>query len=180
MSMDGLHDFHFVMDRKMKNKLTSLDYFKGCKSVSGMIVNILKVLTPAIGKEHKWGKQRFSRYRAVCDDSEEIREHVHVYFPGEMYRELKLLHQDLNFYSIAQLLREVIDFFLGLVDMYRDEVFQELEKSFAHWRSEDEQTRQTPREFLLQLWKLIQFLPGKNRLVTVYNNKFTPFWILRI
>ncbi|MBN2441425.1 MAG: hypothetical protein JXJ04_08760, partial [Spirochaetales bacterium] len=106
--------------------------------------------------------------------------HVHVYVPDELYRELKLLHQDLNFYSIAQLVRELLDFFLGLVDVYKNKVFIELKKIFARWKAEDEETRLTPRESIRQLLKLIRFLPGKNRLITIYDNNYSPFWILRI
>ena len=180
MSLSNVHDFHFVIDREMKKKLNSLVLFQKSKSLSGIMVKILQLLTPVIGKEHKWGKQRFSRYQAVCDNPEEIREHVHMYVPDELYRELKLLHQDLNFYSIAQLVRGLVNFFLGLVEVYKNEVFLELEKSFARWRSEDEETRLTSREFMRQLWKIIRFLPGKNRLVTVYNDEYSPFWVLRI
>ncbi|MBN2440620.1 MAG: hypothetical protein JXJ04_04725 [Spirochaetales bacterium] len=180
MSQSSVHDFHFIIDREMKKKINSLDLFKKSKSLSGIMVRILQLLTPLIGKEHKWGKQRFSRYRAVCDNPEEVREAVHVYMPDELYRELKLLHQDLNFYSIAQLLRGLVTFFFGLVEIYKDEVFQELEKTFARWRSEDSETRLTSRKFIRQLWKIIRFLPGKNRLVTVYNNEYSPFWVLRI
>ena len=103
-----------------------------------------------------------------------------MYVPDELYRELKLLHQDLNFFSIAQLVREFFDFFLGLVDVYKDDVFQELEILFSRWRSEGKQTRQTSRKFLRHLWLIIQNLPGKNRLVTVYNKEYSPFWIFRI
>ena len=177
---DSVHDFHFVLDRRMKERLKGLNVFDGFMSVSGMIVKILKVLTPVIGKEHKWGEQRMSRYKAVCDDPEVIRDHMHVYVPGEMYRELKLLHQDLNFFSIAQLVRELISFFLGLVDVYKNEVFQELNKLFSHWKSESQQTRLTSRKFIRQLWKIIRFLPNKKRLVTVYNSNFSPFWIQRL
>ncbi|MBN2442362.1 MAG: hypothetical protein JXJ04_13490 [Spirochaetales bacterium] len=179
MPINCVHDFHFIMDGGMKNKLKSLDFFENQRSLSRIIVQILNFLTPVIRREHKWGKQRLSKYMPVCNDPDEIREHVHAYVPGELYRELKLLHQDLNFYSIGQLVRGFIDLFLGFVDVYNDDVFQELENIFARWRSEDEQTRQTPREFLRQLWRIIQNLPEKNRLITVYDYNFSPFWIFR-
>ncbi|MBN2444922.1 MAG: hypothetical protein JXJ04_26440 [Spirochaetales bacterium] len=180
MSGDKAHEFHFVINRGMKERLQGLDFFKGCKSVSGVIVKILRVLTPVLGKEHKWGEQRMSRYKAVCDNSEEIRDHVHVYVPGELYRELKLLHHGLNFYSIAQFVRELVEFFLGLVEVYKNDVLKELEKIFARWKCEEEQNRLTSRKFIRQLWKIIRFLPGKNRLITVYNDLYSPFWVLRI
>ncbi|MCW8966699.1 MAG: hypothetical protein OQK82_08465 [Candidatus Pacearchaeota archaeon] len=180
MSQSCVHDFHFVLNRGMREKLKNLNFSNKSNSISGMIVVILKKLIPVIRKEHKWGEQRMSRYMAVCDDPEEIREHTHIYVPDELYRELKLLHQDLNFYSIAQLLRWLFDLFLSFVDVYKDDVFKELEIIFARWRSEDSGARLTSRKFMRQLWKIIRFLPGKNRLVTVHNNDFSPFWILRI
>ncbi|MBN2442448.1 MAG: hypothetical protein JXJ04_13925 [Spirochaetales bacterium] len=180
MALSSIHDFHFVLNQGMKNKLQCLNIFEECKSISGIIVKILKLLTPVIAKEHKWGKQRMSKYMAVCKDPNEIREHFHVYVPDELYRELKLLHQDLNFYSIAMVVRMLLNFFLGLVDVYKNEVIHELEKLYARWRSEDVNVRLTLHEFLRQLLKIIRHLPGKNRLVTVYNNEYSPFWILRI
>ncbi|MBN2444115.1 MAG: hypothetical protein JXJ04_22315 [Spirochaetales bacterium] len=180
MEIKCVHDFHFVMDKKMKTRLKRMEFHFKRKSFSGIVVKIIEVLFPVIRKEHKWGEQRMSRYKAVCDDPGEVREDIHVYFPGEVYRKLKLLHQDLNFYSIAQLLRELVEFFLGLVDVYGREVFRVLDRNFAGWRSEEEDTRLTSRKAIRQLFKIIRFLPGKERLITVYDNNFSPFWILRI
>ncbi|MBN2442786.1 MAG: hypothetical protein JXJ04_15625 [Spirochaetales bacterium] len=180
MTAKCIHDFHFIMDSGLKDKLQSINWLKKPVSLSGIMVMILELLIPVIRKEQKWGRQRLSKYMAVCDDPEKKREHVHAYLPEELYRELKLLHQDLNFYSIAQMARGFLIFFLDLADMYKDNVIQELNKIFSRWKSEDHQTRLTPREFLRQLWKIIQFLPGSNRLVTIYDNQFSPFWILRI
>ncbi|MBN2443387.1 MAG: hypothetical protein JXJ04_18645 [Spirochaetales bacterium] len=180
MIKTNIHDFHMVINRKMKEKLKKLNLPHKSRSVSHQIVKILQFLIPVIGKEQKWGKQRLSKYMAVCNDPEEIREHTHLYMPGELYRELKLLHQDLNFYSIAQLIREFLRFFLGLVDMYKNDVFKELEKIFTRWKTEDDRNQLTSRKFIRQLWKIIRFLPGKNRLVTVYNINYSPFWIFRI
>ncbi|MBN2440779.1 MAG: hypothetical protein JXJ04_05520 [Spirochaetales bacterium] len=182
MSINFIHDFHFILAKGMKEKLQNLRIFDTSKSLSGVMVKILKILTPAFGKEHKWGKQRMSKYLAVSEDPGEIREHVHAYIPDKLYRELKLLHQDLNFYSIAQLMRGFFSFFLVLVDAFKDvdEVIKELEKIFTRWKSEDEQTRLTSRKFMRQLWKIIRFLPGKNRLVTIYDENYSPFWVQRI
>ena len=114
MNRPHVHVFHFVIDRVMKNKLKNLDIFKGSGNLSGIIVRIFSLLAPLIKKEHKWGEQRVSRYLPVCDDPDEIREHVQVYIPGKLYRELKLLHADLNCFSIAQLARGFLRFFLDL------------------------------------------------------------------
>jgi hypothetical protein len=180
MTEKCVHDFHLVIDRRMKEKLKGLDSFMKLKSLSGIMVKILQLLTPTFKKAHKWGKQQLSRYKFVCNDKEEIRDHVHMYIPGELYRELKLLHQDLNFYSIAQLVRSFLRFFIGVAGVYGDGIFEELEKLFSRWKKEDEEVRLTPGEFMLQLWKVIQHIPGKSRLITVYDNQFAPFWVFRV
>jgi len=180
MQGDCIHDFHFVVERRMKERLKNLDVFQDCKGVSGVIVRVLKLLAPVVRREHKWGEQRMCRYREVCDDPEAVREHMHVYLPGGVYRELKLLHQDLNVYSIAQLLRGFIDLFLGFVEVYKDNVILELEKLFDSWLEVEKQVRLTPRKIMRQLLMIIQHLPGKSRPINIYDKHFSPFWVLRI
>ena len=177
MNRPYVHVFHFVMDREMKKNLKNLDIFKKSGSLSGVIVKIFSLLAPLIKKEHKWGKQRVSRYLPVCDDPDEIREHVQVYFPGEVYRQLKLIHQDLNVYSIAQLLREFLRFFLALVKEYGNNIFHELKGLFAQWQEEDGKVRLTPRQIVRQLLQIMQHFSGKNSLISIYDRQFSPFWI---
>ncbi|MCW8966823.1 MAG: hypothetical protein OQK82_09100 [Candidatus Pacearchaeota archaeon] len=178
MSMSHLHEFHFVLERTMKENLMLLELYKKTRSFSGVIVQILSLLSPVLKKKHIWGKQRKSRYLNISPYSDEIREHVHVYFPGEVYRELKLLHQDLNYYSIAQLVREFLRLFLFLVKKFGSRVFRGLKNLYKHW--EDEQIRLTPQKFVRQLWKILQHSSGKNRLLTIYNQEFSPFWVFRL
>ena len=177
MYRPSVHVFHFILDREMKKKLKNLCIFKKSGSLSRVIVKIFSLLAPLIKKEHKWGEQRVSRYLPVCDDPDEIREHVHVYFPGEVYRQLKLIHQDLNVYSIAQLVRGFLSFFLALVNEYGNNVFQELKRLFTQWKDEDGKTRLTPRQIVRQLLQIIQHFSGKNRLINIYDRQFSPSWI---
>ena len=123
MDKQYIHVFHFIMDRGMKKELKKLDMYEKEGSLYGVIMRIFSILTTIIKKEHKWGEQRVSRYLPVCDDPDEIREHVQVYFPEKVYRQLKLMHQDLNVYSIAQLLRRFLILFLNLVKEYGKNVF---------------------------------------------------------
>jgi hypothetical protein len=180
MAVVQAHIFHFIVDSEMKTQLKNTGLFCDSVSLSGRIVSILDMLMPVIGNEHKWGEQRMSRYMNVCDDPDEVREHVHVYFPPGLYRKLKLLHQDLNAYSIAQLLRGFLRFFLGLLDVHGEKVFQVLKKTFSRWKKDERDTRQTLRESVQQLLKIIRHLPRKNRHVTIYDGSSIPFWILRM
>ena len=180
MLMSHLHEYHFVMDSCMKEKLQDLTLYKKTGSLSGVIMRVLLFLIPVIRREHKWGKQRMSRYMLVNNDPNVKREHVHVYIPESLYRQMKLLHQDLNFYSIAQLARGLLEFFLSLVEEYGDDIIKELKKVFRHWKMEEQKTRLSPHEFVRQLMIITQHLLGQNRLINIYNNQFSPFWIFRL
>ncbi|MBN1697428.1 MAG: hypothetical protein JW881_07935 [Spirochaetales bacterium] len=174
------HEFHFVMTDIMREKLTNLTLCGSRGSLSGVIVGIVSIVDPLIIMEHQWGKQRMSRYRAISDDPDECREHVHVYFPEDVYRKIKLLHADLNCYSIAQLLRGLLELFLAMVERYGNRVFEEFEKIFKRWSVEEKKLQQTPRMKLRQLFMIIRHLPGRNQLISLHTTHYSPFWILRL
>ncbi|MBN1698026.1 MAG: hypothetical protein JW881_10970 [Spirochaetales bacterium] len=180
MTASVLHEFHLIMTERMKKKLLNLTMFGSRYSLSGVIVAILSCIDPLIIKEHSWGKQRMSRYRAVSDDPDEGRIHAHAYLNKDVYRKIKLLHADLNCYSIAQLVRWLLEVFLAMVERYGKRVLEEFEKRFKHWSSEKRKLNQSPRRKIRQLYRIIQHLPGRNRMISVYTNQFSPFWILRL
>ncbi|MBN2443927.1 MAG: hypothetical protein JXJ04_21370, partial [Spirochaetales bacterium] len=109
------HDFHFILDKKMEEELKHLKMYTLKRNLSGVIVKILSIIAPGLEKEHFIGKQRWSKYKYVNDDIGIKRKSTHVYLPFALYKRLKLIHQDLNFYSIAQLLRFFLGLFLDLV-----------------------------------------------------------------
>ena len=99
-------------------------------SRSGMIVKMLQSGIPLLDKFHFKRMEQDSRYKRVekyChpkknylnrkDDIKEIVS-IHCYMPEVLYRKLKQVKSDLNFYSIAQLVRELVRFFLWLFDRY--------------------------------------------------------------
>ena len=157
-----------------------LSLYKEIGSLSRVIRKVLSVLMPVIEKEHKWGKQRISRYMVVSGNPEEKREHVHGYFPGKMYRRLKLMHQDLNFYSIAQVVRSFLEVFLDLGRVYGDDVFKELERILKKWKEENHHNHLTIHDFLRQLNIILQHLPIQDRVISVYDSHYSPFWTFRL
>ena len=180
MTKSDLHEFHFILDRGMKSDLMDLELYKMTGNLSGVIAKILSLIGPVIKREHKWGEQRESRYLPVCDDPDEVREDVRAYLPEKVYRELKLIHQDLNFYSIAQLLRGCLRFFLDLVKKYGDKTFEVLQRLYRQWNKENEKNSLTPREVLRQLGRIIRHLPGQTGQINLYCRDFSPFWIFRL
>ncbi|MBN2536072.1 MAG: hypothetical protein JXB88_24540, partial [Spirochaetales bacterium] len=105
MGLPKLHEFHFVIGQSMRMRLEELDVWGNLYNISGIVVRILSLLVPVIKREHDWGKQRDSRYEYVSPDREEDRVHMHAYLPENLYRKLKLIHHDLNFFSMGQIVR---------------------------------------------------------------------------
>jgi hypothetical protein len=174
------HDFHFVIAQGMLEGLAELRVFKKGMSFSRVVAQIISELAPVVKAAHKWGEQRKSRYRFVATEPGEEVCHVHTYLDEDVYRELKIIHHDLNFYSMAQILRMFLGLFLGLVDKYGDNVFHVLEWVFEQLRKYDDDNRLTLREKMLQLFTIIRFAQGGRGHITLYDQHFEPFWMIRL
>ncbi|MBN2534852.1 MAG: hypothetical protein JXB88_18370, partial [Spirochaetales bacterium] len=100
--------------------------------------------------------------------------------PENLYRKLKLIHHDLNFFSMGQIVRFFIVVFFNLVDEYKEDVLEELERMYKEWEKEVKNSRLTLREYIRQLMIVVQHLCPRKRIITVYNHHFMPFWRLRL
>ena len=105
------HDLHFMLDEVTLIKLKEISITMNIKTISGTIEAIIDFLTPYL-EINQFEFQNFeSRYKKIANPSEK-RHHVHAYLPERIYRQLKEMHQYLNFYSLAQILREIIKIYL--------------------------------------------------------------------
>ena len=172
----GFCTFHFKMDIRMKNQLKGLALFRQVRSLSRLIVEILTLMVPLMEKEHLSGEQKGSKYEFVHDDPGVKRESTHVYMPDGLYRRIKLMHQDLNWYSMAQLLRGFLRVFLDLVDVYGDDYQEELDNLMGKCNADIEESRFS-HEVVLQLLKFIHQKSMIIRLFTIYNKVFCPMKI---
>ncbi|MBN2533357.1 MAG: hypothetical protein JXB88_10715 [Spirochaetales bacterium] len=180
MAKAPLHEFHFIISEGMKNRLKNLDLFKESWSLSGIIVKILSFLVPVIKREHKQGKQRKNKYSYVSPALDERREHVHAYLPVDVYRHFTLIHHDLSFFSIAQIVRVFLELFLLLEDRFKDDTLQELENMYKQWRQKDHLNRLTLRQHLRQLYIIIKCFPKGKRLLNLYDGYYSPILILQL
>ena len=171
-------DFHFVVNAKLKKNLLDLRVFRNVYSFSGIVVKILQVLYPRLEKEHFSGRERYSRYQLVTPKLTEKRCHVHVYLPMDLYRRLKLIHQDLNFYSMAQCLRWLIRFFLDLVNTHRHNLRRKLTTLLIYWRKQNS-SNHLSESLLRQLKKFRSRKAGTIRFLNLYNSHFSPMIILK-
>ncbi|MBN2531304.1 MAG: hypothetical protein JXB88_00360 [Spirochaetales bacterium] len=133
--------FHFKMDTKMIDDLKSLDLFQKTRSMAVAINCILLQFFTVIEKEHMFGAQRESRYELINEDREVKRKHVTVSIPDYIYRRLKMLHDDLNFFSIAQLLRWLISGYVDFVKKYGDRWVRKLVTIIRRWQKDTKNSR---------------------------------------
>jgi hypothetical protein len=144
-----------------------------------VIVKILSLLSPFLERVHMLRKQRMSRYELVNSNREMKRRSVHVYLPESRYRQLKLMHQDLNFYSIAQILRMMLRLFLSLIKNYGNIVIRRLKDLLSMWK-----LKRVERKYKLKsIRQLLHFIYQKStisKFLTIYDYKFSPIDIYRL
>jgi hypothetical protein len=180
-----VHDFHFILDHRTKEQLFSNVIIRNTKiSLSNLIKRIIRDLIPIIRAEHQYGNQRVSKYKNVAEYPDGVVEHVHVYFFEPVYRELKCLHNDLNFYSIAQLVRYILRVFLELVEEYGRSLWLTLRMKGRRWAQEKKAIEWSTPIKLRQLYWILSNEASINKsigfIVTIYDRNFEPFWILRL
>jgi hypothetical protein len=104
-------DMHFVINEKLLKKLDKTTERMKLKTRSATIVAIFNLFLPYLEKNQIKFKNNENKYRLVANLKEK-RRHVHAYIHEDMYMRLKLLHGYSNFYSVAQILREIIKIYL--------------------------------------------------------------------
>ena len=127
-----LHDLHFVITKKdfewILLKAKELD-----ESISSVVRIMLFYMMPFVDLNWLKSKSRKSKYK-ILDKKPKDRFHVHCYVSEEIYQHLKSVHKDLDFYSISQIARLVVKYFLHGVRKYGYEGFIErLEKCKKKW-----------------------------------------------
>jgi hypothetical protein len=171
--------FHFKMDIEMMDKLTDLELFEKTQSMSGTIKMILLQLFPVIEKEDYKEVQRFSKYRLIHNDTEIKRVRVVARIPDFLYRRLKSLHDVLNYYSMAQLIRDLLGLYLDLVDEYGNGFGDELMRIIKDWSSFSRNSRvliHYIRQLLTFQGDMMEILYFFN----VYSHCFSPYRKFRL
>ena len=166
-------DFHFIIDARLKRQLLNKYLFKDTNSFSGIVVRILRILYPYLEKEHLGGRQRCCRYQRVAMDAAVERCSVHVYLPIDLYKRLKLMHHDLDVYSIAQLLREILRLFMGLFEEYGINLKKKLSSLLRKWHQQNT-TATLTNPVIRQFLKEICYSQDEIHLLTLYNTFFIP------
>ncbi|HPP03666.1 MAG TPA: hypothetical protein PK351_02475 [Spirochaetota bacterium] len=100
------HEIHFVTTSKMKKKLAKIAK-KEKISLSKLICYVSQKFSDRIKKRYCFGPEDENVYERLNADAS-----IHFYLPQEDYRFLKKIHADLNFFSMAKLLRSILEVFI--------------------------------------------------------------------
>ena len=112
----NIHILHFKLDKESREKIEKLSKMNN-KSISKTIVSFVEQLMPFIEKNHISFQDKKSRYQ-VINNKKEKRYSIHVYMTEEYYRKLKHIHHDLNIFSIAQIMRKLIEYYFKACGKY--------------------------------------------------------------
>ena len=168
------YEFHFKINEKTLEKLKILAR-KLEMSLSKTIIFIFMSMHIFIERNHLMTKEKDSKYKIIADFEEE-RYSVHSYIELEIYKKLKHIHQDLNFYSMAQILREVIERFLEGCEKYGIfEFIKRLKKINEIWEEKKIIHKKNKKYFVRQLKGKKSRIPYCE---TVYNSNSSTKQIL--
>ena len=163
------HILHFKLNNSVHILLS--EYAKETnKSISSIITMIIEKSLPFIEKNHISFQNKESKYSLIAFPVDKRRS-VHAYIPEEYYRKLKQLHQDLNFFSIAQILRKLIKYFFQACEKYgNEELSAKTERIKELWKVKKELFIKENKVFQLQL-----FNEFRNSFVRItYNTRSIP------
>jgi hypothetical protein len=167
------HEFHFITGEKMYSELNNLSGELN-KSLSKTISFIFEKVFVLTERHHLMSEENQSMYFKVADDEEE-RLHIHAYMKHSIYRKLKQIHQDLNTYSMAQIIRRVIEVFLkGCKNYGLKRFIEKIEKITETWDEKKKIYRKEKRIFQRHL---SYFAERKSYCLTGYDTNSSTFLI---
>ncbi len=155
-----IHNFHFKIEISSIERLKKINNIK-LKSLSGIIKYIIKLSYKFIEKSHYFDNEENSCYKKINTNK-----NIHIYLQEEDYRRLKQIHQDLNYFSIAQILRKIINKFLYYYEKYG------LEKLL---KKINILTKMITLKFVNKIYKN-KHMYHKSYYSITYNKKFSPIY----
>ena len=166
-----MKEFHFVINPNMHNKIKN--YCKTKKiSQNKSIREIITTMIPFIRNLHFFEKEDNCKYRIIGG-----KKNIHLYFDDELYRELKLIHSNLNYYSIAILVRDMIENFFIHFNKNKNEtdVINEMQKIKNEMKSKSEATEYEIVKVLEEKVGQLSFPPPPKFVSIDYTEKFSIF-----
>jgi hypothetical protein len=167
------HEFHFILEQKQYFKLLKLSKRLN-KNLSATIVIAFENLNTFIEKNHLASQEKKSCYKTLVN-TEENCHHIHCYLPQHLYRKLKHIHHDLDTYSLAQIMRKIIEyFFMGCFKYGENDFIERLGKINKNWEKIKSEYRKEKRIFKRPMSYKFYQIPY---LITIYGIDSYPYLI---
>ena len=115
-----MKEFDFVLNKSLFERIKYLKE-KENKNLSLIVREIILLMIPVLREKHIYEKRRKKDYKFI-NATEKIR----VFLPEEVYNELKLVHDQLNSFSIATLIRELLEIYFIGIEIYGEEKFMKM------------------------------------------------------
>ncbi len=127
-----MKEFDFVLNQDLFEKINNLKNKKD-KDFSTLIREIIIFMLPVLKRKHLFEKRRDKDYRFI-----NATHRIRIYIPEEVYNELKLVHDHINSFSIAILIRELLELYFAGIEVEGEEEFA---KRMEEWQKEIESLR---------------------------------------
>lgn len=181
-SQECLHDFHLKMDDALFERLDEVcDLFGGTTGVSGLMSAFLDEFPVWLEGEHFFSHEHDGEYLLINPDLEVKRRSVHLYFSKVVFRRLKMVHQDLNYFSMAQIVRKLAEILIKLAEKYGTGLWDYLRSLKWCWKQKCTEWKNTRKPiYRLQLSSSSYRVPGGGADFghqTAYDNYFSPLVI---
>ena len=150
------HDFSMVLNNKHIRILKRLEKSTKKKNTGGVIAYLVILMQPYFNKRLRSLKSS----RSTCTKVNWSKK-IHVRMDREHYHLLKLLHKNLDTYSIAAIVREMLDIVFYFYEFHGDLCFEKLELFVKNMDSDC-------NDFSLKNGEL----PQKFKYIIVYNKYF--------
>ncbi len=128
-----MKEFDFVLNQNLFEKINNLKDKKD-KDLSTLIREIIIFMLPILKRKHLFEKRRNKDYKFI-----NATYRIRIYIPEEVYNELKLVHDHINSFSIAILIRELLELYFAGIEVEGEEKF---EKRIEEWQKEIENLRE--------------------------------------
>ena len=128
-----MKEFDFVLNQNLFEKINNLKDKKD-KDLSTLIREIIIFMLPVLKRKHLFEKRRDKDYKFI----NAIRR-IRIYIPEEVYNELKLVHDHINSFSIAILIRELLEIYFAGIEVEGEEEFI---KKMEEWEKGIERLRE--------------------------------------
>ena len=111
--------FDFVLNKNLLDNIKNLAKKKSI-SLSALMREIFEKIIPILEKKHLKEKRREKEYPIVCATNR-----VRVYLSKKLYNQLKLIHSHLNTFSMAVLVREILEEYFTGIEAFGEKEFED-------------------------------------------------------